>query len=457
MKFFAAIAALASATCFAESKIATEHLPGGSGAFAFKSIPRPVKGDAAEAGTFQVIDGSRDTNGGTAEKLNDGGLPNEEDQPGANFFFQAGGNGGRVLLDLSKPIAIEQINSYSWHANTRGPQVYEVFASDGKADGFKREIKRGANPAENGWKKIGAVNTASAGGGQHGVSISDTRGLLGEFRYLLFDISPTEKEDGFGNTFYSEIDVIARGSAITPISAGVAASAEPIVKTAEFEKGGVAYRVNFDTTVAPDLTAWVDKELVPVVKEWYPRIIEMLPSEGYASATNVNIRFRETMNVPAAAGGNTISVNAAWFRNQLKGEARGSVVHELVHVVQQYGRGRRNNPNATRTPGWITEGIPDYIRWFLYEPETKGAEITERNLSRAKYDASYRITGNFLNWVVTKYDKDIVRKLNAAAREARYSDELFKEYTGKTLEDLGNEWRQENETRLKAAKPAPQA
>jgi len=35
----------------------------------------------------------------------------------------------------------------------------------------------------------------------------------GKFRYLLFDISATEKEDPFGNTFYSEIDVIdAAGS-----------------------------------------------------------------------------------------------------------------------------------------------------------------------------------------------------------------------------------------------------
>ena len=45
------------------------------------------------------------------------------------------------------------------------------------------------------------------------------------------------------------------------------------------------------------------------------------------------------------------------------------------------------------------------------EPETKGAEITERNLSRAKYDANYRISGNFINWVVENYDKEIVRKV----------------------------------------------
>jgi hypothetical protein len=40
------------------------------------------------------------------------------------------------------------------------------------------------------------------------VSISDTDGALGKYRYLLFDVSSTENDDDFGNTFYSEIDVI---------------------------------------------------------------------------------------------------------------------------------------------------------------------------------------------------------------------------------------------------------
>jgi hypothetical protein len=97
---------------------------------------------------------------------------------------------------------------------------------------------------------------------------------------------------------------------------------------------------------------------------------------------------------PASASGSRINCNIGWFRRNLKGEARGSVVHEMVHVVQQYGRARRNNPNVTRTPGWLVEGIPDYIRWFLFEPETKGAEITQRNVSRTRYDANYRITGS---------------------------------------------------------------
>ena len=128
----------------------------------------------------------------------------------------------------------------------------------------------------------------------------------------------------------------------------------------------------------------------------------------------------------AGTSGNRVFCGGPWYRRNLKGEALGSIVHELVHVVQQYGRARLRNPDAARTPVWVVEGIADYIRWFLYEPQTHGAEITRRNLARARFDASYRVSANFINWVTKTHDKDIVKKLNAAAREGRYSDELWK-------------------------------
>ena len=159
------------------------------------------------------------------------------------------------------------------------------------------------------------------------------------------------------------------------------------------------YHLTIDTTETPDLSEWARKELAPVVKQWYPKIIELLPSEGFTAPQTVRIQFSSTMRGVAATGGTRIRCAARWFRQNLQGEAVGAVVHELVHVVQQYGRARRNSPNAVRTPGWVVEGIADYIRWFKYEPQSHGAEITLRNLSRARYDANYRITANFLNWV----------------------------------------------------------
>jgi len=94
----------------------------------------------------------------------------------------------------------------------------------------------------------------------------------------------------------------------------------------------------------------------------------------------------------------------------------------------------------------LTEGIPDYLRWFKYEPQTHGAEI--RNVARAKYDASYRVTGNFLNWVTEKYDKESVKKLNAAARQGKYTEEIWKTATGKTVQELGEEWKKGIEEKL---------
>jgi hypothetical protein len=124
------------------------------------------------------------------------------------------------------------------------------------------------------------------------------------------------------------------------------------------------------------------------------------------------------------------------------------VIHELVHVIQDYGRARRVNRRASRTPGWVTEGVADYVRWFLYEPEKKGAEISRRNLGSARYDASYRISANFIDWVVREHDGELLRKLNAAAREGSYSERLWQEWTGLSLEELGEEWLAGHRKRL---------
>jgi hypothetical protein len=124
-----------------------------------------------------------------------------------------------------------------------------------------------------------------------------------------------------------------------------------------------------------------------------------------------------------------------WFMRNLEGEAAGAVVHEMVHIVQQYRRAR--GPN--RNPGWMVEGVADYIRWFLYEPENLRPRVDP---ARHKYTDSYRITGAFLNYLVKHKDEKLVEKFNAAMREGRYSEDLWKEFTGKTVDDLWADYMQ---------------
>lgn len=407
-------------------------------------VPCPSQSDVASKAVFTLVDGSRDSNGGELGKLNDGKMPAVADQPAENFFFDAGTDGGRVMIDIGKVLEIAQFNSYSWHTGGRAPQVYTLYASDGKAADFNAAPKKGTAPDQCGWKQLAKVDTRPKTplefGGQYGVSVFDPKGPLGSYRYLLLDIVRTDPADRFGNTFFSEIDVVVDGDPIVAAVSSRAATGPVHRDTFTADPGG--YEIVIDTTETPDLTEWAVKELAPVLQQWYPRIVAMLPSEGYQAPKRVLIVFSQSMQGVAATGGARVSCAAAWYRNNLQGEAKGSVVHELVHVVQQYGQARRANARPARTPGWVVEGIADYIRWFLYEPQTHGAEISPARAAQARYDASYRVSANFIHWVTTNHAKDIVSKLNVAAREGRYSEDIWKEATGQTVQELGEKWKQ---------------
>ena len=212
---------------------------------------------------------------------------------------------------------------------------------------------------------------------------------------------------------------------------------------------GAKYRITIDTSETPDLTEWSHARLAPVVGAWYPKIVEMLPGtmivprKGYVAPGEVTITFTKGLigRFIAATDGNHIYCAGNWFRQTLDGEAIGSVVHEMVHVVQQYRLAGLNNPKAAPVQGWLTEGIADYIRWYLYEPQSPGGEIAKEDLPKVRYDSQYRISANFLNWVVKTYDKDLIAKLNATIRDGNYSEALWKQYTGHSVDELNTEWK----------------
>jgi hypothetical protein len=441
---------LSGPASFAEIKVVVEHNDNehAVAGFKFKNVPAPSKSDAATKAKLTIVDGERDDNGGGLDKLNDGKVPTEADEPAENFFFNAGTEGGRILADLGSVLDLKQVNTYSWHPNTRGPQVYKLYASEGKTEDFNPQPKRGTEPEKCGWKLLARVDTRSTqgeGGGQYGVSIADPEGTLGEYRYLLFDISRTEADDDFGNTFYSELDVIDKdGTADAP-----EAAASPFM----IRSPDGYCEISIDTSGAPDLKEWAEQKLGPVLAEWYPKIVAMLPSEGYSAPKRFSVTIKPGNGV-AATGGTRVTANSTWLKGELKGEAVGALVHEEVHVVQQY-RGRRGNPDFKPAPGWLVEGIPDYIRWFLYEPQSHGADVawlrTRRNVS-LKYDARYRVTANFLNYVVEHYDpkKELITKLNAACRQGQYTDDLWQDCTGQPLLALNDEWKTATEKQLQA-------
>lgn len=202
------------------------------------------------------------------------------------------------------------------------------------------------------------------------------------------------------------------------------------------------YRIDIDYSQTPELKDWVDKQLRPALEEWYPIIIADLPSEGFSPPKRFSVTLEANGNGVAATGGTQVTANAKWIKQELargpQNEAVGALIHEAVHVVQQYGHVRGGH----RDPGWLTEGIADYIRWWKFEPASARTPVrpVKRDGQPASYTDSYRTTAAFLEYVAKNHDHEIVVKLNAAGRDSTYSPEIWKKYTGKTIDALWAEF-----------------
>ncbi|MBL8813069.1 MAG: hypothetical protein JNM43_23070 [Planctomycetaceae bacterium] len=410
--------------------------------FQFEMVSVPAVNDAGAKGKWTIVAGKADPNAGSLLCLADGKIPSNADDPAHSFFLNAGSTEGVIAVDLEHAVELTQIVTYSWHTDSRAPQVYSVYTATGDEAGFELP-KSAADMAQSSvWKKLADVDSRSRNraGGQHAVSIQNAGKSLGTYRYLVFVVQSTEPGNRFSHTFFSEIDLVV-GDAKT-----LERIAVPELREIRFATEDQTFRFTIDVTQALELEEWSSTELKPVIQEWYPKIVTMLPSDGFEAPHDVRFRYlrdAEMKGIPAYAAGTTVSLNAEWFRGQLNGEARGAVVHEMVHIVQKYpGRSRRNR-NIMPPPGWLVEGIPDYIRWFLYEPETGGAKLSPQRLKSAKHDASYRTTANFIDWVIRSHpaEENILQRLNATARNGEYSADTWKQLTGKTEQELADAWR----------------
>ena len=188
------------------------------------------------------------------------------------------------------------------------------------------------------------------------------------------------------------------------------------------------YPVEFilDVADAPEIKEWAEKAARECELS-YPMINEELKSNGYKPPTTVTMALKNSYRGVAAAGGGRIIGSVKYFKDH-PGDI-GAMVHETSHIVQRYRSG--NNP------GWLVEGVSDYVRFFKYEP----GKLGRIDPKRAHYNGSYRTTAAFLEYLTNKYDKQIVLKLNALMREGKYTKETFRQLTGKTEKELDEEWR----------------
>ncbi|MXV50572.1 secretory protein [Pedobacter sp. HMF7647] len=108
------------------------------------------------------------------------------------------------------------------------------------------------------------------------------------------------------------------------------------------------------------------------------------------------------------------------------------VTHEVMHIVQNYGE--------SVGPGWLTEGIADFAR-SKFGVDNAGAGWKLPDLKQGQsYENSYRITARFFTWMEQKVKPGIVKTVDSKLRDHTYTDNVWKQQTGKTLDELWAEY-----------------
>lgn len=128
----------------------------------------------------------------------------------------------------------------------------------------------------------------------------------------------------------------------------------------------------------------------------------------------------------AATSGAIVRVNPEWMHKHP--EDLDVITHEAMHIVQSY-------PNRAG-PGWITEGIADYVRYKLGVNNEAGKWSLPEYSTKQSYRDAYRVTARFFLWIEKNYKKDLVKKLDADMRQKEYTQEFWERETGKTIDEL---------------------
>ncbi len=181
--------------------------------------------------------------------------------------------------------------------------------------------------------------------------------------------------------------------------------------------------VNNDTTFQAE-GADIKKRMIETFYKVYPA-----QAKDFNPNTAKRVVFWIDRNYTgvAATGGTVVRYKPAWMLK--KPTDIDVVTHEVMHIIQSYQGGAQG-------VGWLTEGIADYVR-AVYGVDNEGAKWTlPKYKDTQKYTDAYRVTAKFLQWCEKNVKKGLVVNLDGRLRSHTYTADAWKEYTGKTLDEL---------------------
>lgn len=141
----------------------------------------------------------------------------------------------------------------------------------------------------------------------------------------------------------------------------------------------------------------------------------------------VNMRVADIDFIAGASGNNMVYMRQHMLNNPNDTDV---VVHEGMHIVQAY---------TGNTPGWLTEGIADYVRDSYGLNNAAAGWTLQRYRYGQHYTWGYGVVGKFLQWLETHHTADgapIVDQLDQLLRSGNYSQSIWTQWTGNDIDTL---------------------
>jgi Peptidase of plants and bacteria len=167
-----------------------------------------------------------------------------------------------------------------------------------------------------------------------------------------------------------------------------------------------------------------------MINTFYKVYPELAAAYNPKTLKSVTMVIDTTYKGVAETDNGKVTISSAWMHKHP--EDIDVITHEVMHIVQDYGN--------SVGPGWLTEGIADYARYkFGVNNDAAKWSLTPYKAGQ-NYDNAYRITARFLVWIEAKVKPGIVKTLDAQLRQHTYTDNSWKQLTGKTVDELWKEY-----------------
>lgn len=256
-------------------------------------------------------------------------------------------------------------------------------------------------------------------------------------RLSLPEVAPYREEWGTYSYYYS-IDIL---NGFVPLASEReshrrnARTAGPVVIPSPVERRDVAHlsntvvarfpavplQVDIDVSAveakSPEIKTWA-LHAAEVCRVWYPVIVRTLGA-GARLPEKVTLTFVPHALAPAYYdAGERIYFDTSHVLEDPTNY--GMAVHELCHVVQQYKASGHS---------WVTEGLADYVRFYLYETDPANGALH----AQSRYTDSYRTTALFFAFLENTSDPGIVLRLSTAMRDPATNDAVIRRVFAENL------------------------